>query len=147
MFVMRAQDPPPTFMSSTSGGVDSKFQAWLHTDGLHAPKDFKLAFTSAQRAFDACPVAPETAASAWISISHSEVEVASSWALWIKSRHNAGGQMPTRPHDTKPAFRIWRVSKIRRHAQIKVLLMIARGDEPPSKTPSVLRYRGKSEVA
>ena len=108
ILVLRAQDPPPTFMSSTSGGVDPEFQAWLHTNGLHAPKDFKLAFTSAQKAFEACPTAPEAAASAWISISHNEVEVASSWALWIKSRRRDEGRMPTKSHDTKPAFKIWR---------------------------------------
>ena len=104
----KAHDPLPIFMNSTSGEAGSEFQAWLHTNGLHAPKDFKFAFTSAQKASDACPVAPETAASAWMSISHSEVEVASSWALWIKSRHDTRGRMSSIPHDTKPAFNIWR---------------------------------------
>ena len=49
---------------SIPGEVDSEFQAWLRTNGLHAPKDFKFVFATAQKAFDACLVAPETAASA-----------------------------------------------------------------------------------
>ena len=95
-------------MGSVSGGADSDFQSWLRANGLHAPKDFKLAFTSAQKASDACPVAPETAANAWISISHSVVEVASSWALWIKSHHGTRGRMSSKPRDTKQTFKIWR---------------------------------------
>ena len=87
--------------------LSSKHGCTLRNE-LHAPKDFKFALTSAQKAFDACPAAPEAAASAWVSISHNEVEVASSWALWMKSRRNPGGRMPTRSHDTKPAFKIWR---------------------------------------
>ena len=104
----KAQDPLPISMSSTSGEADSEFQARLHANGLHAPKDFKLAFTSAQKASEACPVAPETAANAWISISHSEVEVASSWVLWIKSRHDTRKRMSSIPRCTKPTFKIWR---------------------------------------
>ena len=87
--VVQGSNPLPLlFMRSVSDETDSKFQSWLHANGLSAPKDFKFAFTSAQKASEACPVAPEAAANAWISVSHSEVEVASSWALWIKSHHD-----------------------------------------------------------
>ena len=99
---------PLLFMSSVSDETDSKFQSWLHANGLRAPKDFKFAFTSAQKASEACPVAPEAAANAWISISHGEVEFASSWALWIKSHHDTRGRMSSKPRDTKPTFKILR---------------------------------------
>ena len=66
-------------MSSISSETHSKFQTWLHANELHAPyKDFKFAFTSAHKAAEACPEAPEAAANAWENISHNDVEVASS---------------------------------------------------------------------
>ena len=72
------------------------------------PPKFKFAFTSAHKAAEACPIAPEAASNAWTGISHSEVEVPSSWALWIKSHHGAKGWMSSRPRDSKPTLKIWR---------------------------------------
>ena len=40
--------------------------------------------------------------------SHNDVEVASSWALWTKSRHRGTGPMAIHRQDTRPAFKLWR---------------------------------------
>ena len=69
-----------------SNDNDYKFLKWLDANGLNVPRDFKFAFTSAVGAANACPEAPMAAAEAWKAISHNEVEVSSSWTLWIKSR-------------------------------------------------------------
>ena len=103
------------FMGPASGESASDFQAWLNANELHAPKDFKFAFTSAHKAAEACPVAPQAASNAWTSISHSEVEVPSSWALWIKSHHDAKGRVSAKPQDSKPTFKIWRGLQHRKH--------------------------------
>ena len=138
---------PLLFMSSVSDETDSKFQSWLHANGLRAPKDFKFAFTSAQKASEACPVAPEAAANAWISISHGEVEFASSWALWIKSHHDTRGRMSSNHVTRNRLSKFGEASKTKRHGQIKVLPMIACRDGLLQKTPSALHYLGYSEVA
>ena len=95
-------------MSPASGEAASDFQTWLNANELHAPRDFKFAFTSAHKAAKACPIAPQAASNAWASISHSEVEVPSRWALWIKRHHDAKGRVSSRPRDSKPTLTIWR---------------------------------------
>ena len=95
-------------MGHASDESASDFQAWLDANELRAPKDFKFAFTSAHKAAEACHVAPQTASDAWTSISHTEVEVPSSWALWVKSHHDAKGRVSAKPQDGKPTFKIWR---------------------------------------
>ena len=84
--------PSPLFMNSVSEDAGAKFEQWLGANELQPPRDFKFAFTCAQRAFEACPEAPVAAADAWNSITHDDVEVASSWTLWTKSRRSSQGQ-------------------------------------------------------
>ena len=86
----------------------SDFKAWLDANELRAPRDFKFAFTSAHKAAEACGVAPQTASDAWTSISLTEVEVPSSWTLWVKSHHDAKQQGSAKLHNDKPTSRIWR---------------------------------------
>jgi len=98
---------PPPLMTDSSDELESQFQSWLDANGLRIPRDFKFAFTSAQRAARACPEAPPVAADAWNSITHREVEVATSWALWIQSRRRGTVQMTT-PRKSKVPPTIWR---------------------------------------
>ena len=95
------------FMGAPSDEADSTFQAWLQANELHAPKDFKFAFTSAQSAANACRVAPATAANAWASIPLDEVDVASSWTIWMQGRR-ATPPFPGKPVTAAPQARIWR---------------------------------------
>ena len=73
-------------MSQVPDNNGSEFLGWLNANGLNVPKDFKFAFTSAGEAAKACPKAPMAAAEAWKAISHNDVEVPSSWTLWITNR-------------------------------------------------------------
>ena len=95
-------------MNSVSDDADSKFEKWLNANELHARHDFNFAFTSAQKAFEACPKSPQAAADARDNISHDDVEVASSWTLWTKSRRSTRGQKDIHRLGTRPALKLWR---------------------------------------
>ena len=84
--------------------------AALHANEFLVPRDFKFAFTSAQKAGEACPVAPSAAADAWEAISHDEVEVASSghWILWTKHRRGGSSQSTVHRVDRRPPRTLWR---------------------------------------
>ena len=105
--------PSPLLMTSSSNELESKFQSWLDANRLRMPRDFKFAFTSAQKAAKACPEAPSVAADAWNSIAHREVEVATSWALWIQTRQRRKVQM-TAPRKPKVSPKIWRGLRARK---------------------------------
>ena len=86
--------------------TDKSFVIWLNANGLNVPHDFKFAFTSASKAAHACPEAPETAAEAWEAISYHEVEVPSSWTLWVQRRQIAN--RPTLQRPVRAPAKLWR---------------------------------------
>ena len=86
--------------------TNKEFLAWLDANGLNVPRDFKFAFTSASAAADACPEAPDSAAKAWESISYCDVEVPSSWTLWVQRPQNASGSRPER--SSRAPAKFWR---------------------------------------
>ena len=76
-------------MSQATVTTNKKFILWLNANGLDVPRDFKFAFTSASKAAEACPEAPDSAAQAWEAIDYDEVEVPSSWTLWVQRPRSA----------------------------------------------------------
>ena len=76
-------------MSQATVATNKKFILWLNANGLDVPRDFKFAFTSASKAAEACPEAPDSAAQAWEAIDYDEVEVPSSWTLWVQRPRSA----------------------------------------------------------
>ena len=93
-------------MSQATVVTDEKFVAWLDANGLNVPRDFKFAFTSASKAADACSEAPDSAAEAWEAISYYEVEVPSSWTLWVQRRQNANRPLPRQA--VRAPVKLWR---------------------------------------
>ena len=100
-------------MTSSSDELESSFRSWLDANGLTNPRDFKFAFTSAQRAAEACPSSPSVAADAWSNITHREVEVTTSWALWIRNRRLSAVQMTTHSKPKAPP-KIWKGLRARK---------------------------------
>ena len=134
-------------MGHASNESASDFQAWLEANELRAPKDFKFAFTSAHKAAEACSVAPQTASNAWTSISHTEVEVPSSWTLWVKSHHDAKQGCPQNFTMASQLSRYGEVSSIERIEGTRDPLTMPYSAKPLQKISSVSHYRGRSVVA
>ena len=113
---------------------DYKFFKWLDANGLNVPQDFKFAFTSAVGAANACPEAPMAAAEAWRAISHNDVEVSSSWTLWIKNRQ-CGSKLGARQL-SRPPIELWRGLRTRK----------ARADQGPENDSVRRRSAAKDAV-
>ena len=105
----------PLSMTFAPGGADASFLSWLHDNELHTPRDLKFAFTSAQKASDACPASPATAAHVWASISYNDVDVTSSWSLWMKAHRKTPVPWSNGPRDKKTPSRIWKGLANRKH--------------------------------
>ena len=93
-------------MSLAKTASSENFIAWLDANGLNVPRDFKFAFTSASKAAEACPEAPESAAQTWEAISYSDVEVPSSWTLWVNRLRSTSGPLTRQPARAPAKF--WR---------------------------------------
>ena len=104
--------PACSHMGQVPDDNDYKFFKWLDANGLNVPQDFKFAFTSAVGAANACPEAPVAAAEAWKAIGHNDVEVSSSWTLWIKSRR-CGSKLGARQL-SRPPIKLWRGLRTRK---------------------------------